>query len=136
MHQHTGKVLPQKWRIASKVLCSIKIHTGGVHKAMSPKTPKLPSRPKFLDVRKGYEYVEPESKKMQPVFESIVEKVKDLEHDRNELANVRATLIANFGPDGIAGSQCGVIIENAKERGNLPLLVLVLEKLFEKAMKK
>lgn len=98
-------------------------------------TPKLPTRPKFLDVRKGYEYVEPESKKLQPVFESIVENVKELERDRNELSNVRATLIVNFGPEGKSGMQCGVVIDKASEKGTLPLLVLVLEQLFEKAVK-
>jgi len=100
-------------------------------------TPKLPTRPKHMEVRKGYEYVpgERESEQLPPVFESIVDSVKSLERDRNELKNMRATLIANFGPGGIAGSQCGIAIEDASERGNLPLLVLVLEKLFDKAMK-
>ena len=98
-------------------------------------TPKLPTRPKFLDVRKGYHYVERESEKLPQVFESIVENVKDLERDRNELSNVRATLLVNFGPDGKSGLQCGVTIDNAREKGTLPLLVLVLEQLFEKAVK-
>ena len=98
-------------------------------------TPKLPTRPKFLDVRKGFEYVEPESKKLQPVFQSIVENVKELERDRYELSNVRATLIVNFGPEGKSGLQCGVTIDKASEKGTLPLLVMVLEQLFEKAVK-
>jgi len=101
-------------------------------------TPKLPTRPKFLDVRKGYDYLsqENESERLPQVFESIVENVKELERARNELANVRATLIANFGPDGLAGSKCGVVIQDASDKGSLPLLVLILEKLFEKALQK
>lgn len=101
-------------------------------------TPKLPTRPKYLDVRKGYEYVkgERESEQLPQVFESIVENVKQLERAKNELDTIRATLIVNFGPEGESGIKCGVTITNASERSNIALLVEVLEGLFEKAMKK
>ena len=95
-------------------------------------TPKLPSRPKFLDVRKGYDYVEPESSKLPVVFESIVENVKQLERERNELANVRATLVVNFTGDGKAGIGAGVLIEDHERLSTLALLVAVLEKLVDK----
>ena len=99
-------------------------------------TPKLPTRPKYLEVRKGYEYVkgERESEQLPQVFESIVENVKQLERARYELDTLRATLIVNFGPEGKSGLQCGVTIENASERSSIALLVAVLEGLFEKAM--
>lgn len=99
-------------------------------------TKKLPTRPKYLDVRKGYEYVkgERESEQLPQVFESIVENVKQLERARYELETLRATLIVNFGPEGKSGSQCGVTIANASEKSNIVLLVAVLEGLFEKAM--
>ena len=99
-------------------------------------TPKLPTRPKYLEVRKGCEYVkgERESEQLPQVFESIVENVKQLERARNELETLRVTLIVNFGPEGKSGLQCGVTIENANERSNIVLLVAVLEGLFEKAM--
>lgn len=98
--------------------------------------PKLPTRPKHMEVRKGYEYVpgERDSEQLPPVFESIVDSVKSLERDRNELQNMRATLIVNFGPNGKAGLQCGITIEDASEKGSLTLLVMILEKLFERAM--
>ena len=99
-------------------------------------TPKLPTRPKYLEVRKGHDYVkgERESEQLPQVFESIVENVKQLERARYELETLRATLIVNFGPEGKSGLQCGVTIENASERSNIVLLVAVLEGLFEKAM--
>ncbi len=100
-------------------------------------TPKLPTRPKHLEVQKGYEYVkgERDSEQLPQVFESIVENVKQIERARYELDTLRATLIVNFGPDGKSGLQCGVTIENASERSNIALLVAVLEGLFEKAIK-
>ena len=99
-------------------------------------TPKLPTRPKYLEVRKGYECAkgERESEQLPQVFESIVENVKQLERARYELDTLRATLIVNFGPEGKSGLQCGVTIENASERSSIALLVAVLEGLFEKAM--
>lgn len=100
-------------------------------------TPKLPSKPKYLEVRKGYDYVkgESDSKQLPKLFESIVENVKQLERAQYELDALRATLIVNFGPEGISGLRCGVTIKDASDKSNMTLLVLVLEGLFEKAMK-
>lgn len=98
-------------------------------------TPKLPSKPKFLDVRKGFEYVEPESKKLPPVFDSIVENVKNLERQSYELSNVRATLLVNFTGDANAANITGVKIEDAERLSTLALLVCVLEKLTDKVSK-
>lgn len=101
-------------------------------------TPKLQTRPKHLDVRKGYEYVrgERESEQLPQDLESIVEDVKKLERAKYELDTIRATLIVNFGPEGESGIKCGVTIANASERSSIALLMEVLEGLFEKAMKK
>ena len=99
--------------------------------------PKLPTKPKYPDVRKGYEYIkgQRESEQLPQVFESIVEHVKLLERAKYELDTLRATLIVNFGPEGKSGLQCGVTIQDASDKSNIALLVAVLEGLFEKAMK-
>lgn len=99
---------------------------------------KLPTRPKYLDIQKGYEYIKGEcdSEQLPQVFGSIVENVKQLERAKYELDTLRATLIVNFGPEGKSGLQCGVTIKNANEQSNISLLMTVLEGLFEKAMQK
>ena len=66
------------------------------------------------------------------IFEDIKKRVAELERSKRQLEVVRATLLVNFGPNGLAGVKAGVIVNDANNRSTLELLLTVLEQLCNK----
>lgn len=97
-------------------------------------TPKLPFNPKPLVV------VQPETANSTDKLSTrLVQMVKEVEHtlielesDQRRLQVIRATLIANFGPDGKAGKAVGVTVPTASDRSTIAILIDVLRQLCAK----
>jgi hypothetical protein len=94
--------------------------------------PILPNRPDPIEVP-DFPQDGTLSKFCEEVFMTIRYKAAALEREADEVKHMRATLIANFGPDGKVGKEIGVTIDNYEGYSPHQLLVLVLKRLAIKA---
>jgi len=69
---------------------------------------------------------------VKEAFELLQKSHQFLQRKANELDGVRATLILNFGPDGITGKQLGVTVEDCNKYSTESLLVVILSRLCTK----
>jgi hypothetical protein len=94
--------------------------------------PILPTRPDPIEVPDF-----PQDKTLSKFFEEVSATIRykqaALERAADEAQHMRATLLANFGPDGKVGKEIGVTIDNYDGYSPHQLLVLVLKRLAIKA---